>query len=158
MIIIDKESREELQESLSKRDLLEISELLGIDVDISERYSKIVDIIVEDCDNNGVPEWEDCTKLLRKFLIILKITDVNGEVIAKSEESPVKEEQVTELEYPECYGLADAKDPACIRCKVVEECLIKHKNSLPPCYGKSYSDTAEECALCIERISCKEIK
>lgn len=160
MTIIEPDAKEAIQESLSKRDLLEIIDTLGIpDVEISERYSALLDKIVEDCDKNGVPEWEDCPKLLRNFLILAKITDKSGALISNSE-NPSKEsaEVAEEVDYPECYGLADLRDPACERCKLAKECHEKHKNSMPVCFGKSYSDGAPECELCIEKLSCKEIK
>lgn len=160
MIIIESAAREELQESLTKRDLLEVVEELGIaDIEISERYTNIVDAIISDCDENGVPEWGDCSKLLRRFLIISKITDKDGELITvESSTKSAEGSPDVETEYPECFGLSDIRDPACGGCKVYSICEQKHKESLPPCYGKSYSDTAQECELCIEKDSCKEIK
>jgi len=152
---IDQESREALQENLTKQGLLEIINVLDIpDVDISERYSKLVDIILADFEENGVPEWGDCPALLRKFLITAKITTEAGDLIehtdAQSEESPA-----AEVSYPECFGLGDENDPACLGCKVLEVCLLKHKESYPPCYGSQYSDDAEECGICVERTACK---
>jgi hypothetical protein len=158
MIKVDQDARDAIQEGLTKRDLLDIIEELQIaDIELSTRYSVIVDTIIKDCDDNDVPEWGDCSKLLRKFLMLAEITDKNGELISeKSDEEVVEADEIQDVEnYPECFGLADIKDPACNRCKVVKLCLEKRKNSLPPCYGKKYSETAEECAICIENIVCK---
>ena len=146
-----------IQNTLTKRDLLDvISELSIPEPDITMRYSQLVDLIVQDCDKNSVPLWEDCSKLLRRFLMTAKITDENGELLTTDSVEIPAEESKESVEYPECFGLADQRDPACMRCKVFSECMEKHKNSLPPCYGKSYSDVAPECAICIERVSCKE--
>lgn len=158
MIKVDQDVRDNIQEKLTKRDILDIIEELGIDsVELSTRYSEIVDAIIKDCDENGVPEWGDCSKLLRTFLMVAEITDKEGELL--TEESSVKIEEETEVQdvgsYPECFGLADVKDPACNRCVVMKLCLDKHKHSLPPCYGKEYSELADECAICIENSTCK---
>jgi hypothetical protein len=158
MINIDQDTRDVIQENLTKRDLLDIIEELSIgDIELTTRYSAIIDAILKDCDDNGVPEWEDCSKLLRRFLMTAEITDKDGELITEKSSEKVDETSVTQdIEtYPECFGLADRKDPACNRCKVLEICLVKHKESLPPCYGKEYSDKAEECAICIENTVCK---
>lgn len=161
MITIDEDTREIIQEKLTKKNLLEIAETLSIDdVELQTRYSEILDKIVEDCNENGVPDWEDCSKLLRQFLITAGITDSDGELI--TEESKEAAEKTSEDSqdvgtYPECFGLADLRDPACNRCKVLELCMQRHQESLPPCYGKEYSDGAPECALCIENTKCKEL-
>ena len=156
MIIIDEPTKEVIQENFGKRDLLDIVNELSIpDVEISIRYSKIVEAIVQDCNTNGVPEWGDCSKMLRKFLMTAKITNKDGELIEASADGS-EEVEAGDIEYPDCYGLADERDPACGRCKVMKTCMKKHMESLPPCFGKDYSDIAPECEICIEQNKCKE--
>jgi len=157
MIIIDEPTKETIQENFGKRDLLDVVGELGIaNVEITTRYSEIVSTIVKDCNDNGVPEWGDCSKMLRKFLITAKITDKNGELIEASTGEAGEEAEVGDIEYPDCYGLADERDPACGRCKVMKTCMEKHKEALPPCFGKDYSANAPECEVCIEKTKCEE--
>jgi len=157
MITIDEPTKEVIQENFGKRDLLDIVNELSIpDIELTVRYSEIVEAIVQDCNTNGVPEWEDCSKILRKFLITAKITDKVGELLEASTETVEEEPEVGDIEYPDCYGLADERDPACGRCKVVKMCMEKHKESLPPCFGKEYSSAAPECGICIEQTKCEE--
>jgi hypothetical protein len=160
MTILDDTEKDAIQEALTKKDLLDIViELNMEEVEMATRYSQVVDLIVKDFDDNGVPEWGDCSKLLRKFLMTAKITDATGELIDKEavEETDKEVASDSEIDYPDCYGFADLKDPACNRCKVVESCLVKHEQIKPPCYGKEYSSTAPECAICLECVKCEEL-
>lgn len=157
MIKVDSDVLTNIQNELTKQDIFTVISELGItEPDLTTRYSQLVDIVVKDCNDNGVPEWGDCSKLLRKFLITAKITDINGELITAETLEASPEESKTDVEYPECFGLADDKDPACLRCKVLEECKKSRLESLPPCFGKSYSETAPECRICMEKNLCKE--
>lgn len=157
MIKIDQDTITNINSVLTKQDIFSIISDLGIpEPELSTRYAQLVEIIVKDCDDNGVPEWGDCSKLLRRFLITAKITDSDGELVTPVSLEASTDDSKEPVEYPECFGLADEEDPACLRCKLLEECKKSRSESLPPCFGKGYSGDAPECKLCMEQTSCKE--
>lgn len=159
MIILNDSEKDAIQDALTKRDLLDVVAELGLgEIEMTTRYADIVDTVIKDLDTNGVPEWGDCSKLLRKFLMTANITDSAGELIeAESPTEEVAELSSEEIEYPDCYGFADELDPACNKCKVMKTCLEIHEQTKPPCYGKEYLNTATECAECLENVKCEEL-
>jgi hypothetical protein len=151
----------ELYSQFSKSELLQIAEELKIkNVQMETRSSVITKSVLDDLDSNGVPETSQCSDLMLEFLVAAEYVDEEGNLIEGEEGNDGEnaregEEKIVDLvAYPECYSFADDRDPACNRCKVFELCTKERISRRPDCFGKMYSESADECRLCIEAPFC----
>jgi len=145
-----------LHKEFRKSELFDIADELDLDVEEGLRSLELSDLLVEDIETNGVPEPEECSDLMFEFLVVAGFVDEDGEIIEYVEE----EEETEEINYeemPECFSLADDRDPACNRCKVFEICMKERIANRPKCFGRLYSPNAEECKNCLEALYCKPI-
>jgi len=156
----------ELYRQFDKKELLEIAGELELDVNERMPVTRMLKVIIEDLDEEGVPE--ECSDLLNEFLYAAEYIDDEGEIIdvvdedqdeSKEEEDKPDEdeleEDVPESMKPACFSLADDRDPACNRCKVFQQCLKTRLKRRPECFGVAYNQHAEECKVCVEAPFCR---
>lgn len=149
-----------LVSDFSKKEILVIAEELDLEFSSRVRSSEIVDSILEDMDENGIPVSDECSELLTEFLIAAEYTDDDGNIVEdggdedSKEGSDEKEEEMS-VEPPPCFGFADERDPACKRCKAYSICMEERLETRPECFGRLFSKDAEECGVCIEASSCE---
>lgn len=159
----------------SKEEIIAIAKELRLESKGSSH--DLVHLIDADLRSQGVPPEEECTELLDDYLFSCGYIQEDGSV---SEEWPViqtverneepttvveghaviireKEIQIGEKVFPKfhCFSLADSKDPACRKCKVMEVCLQERVKARPPCFG-NYLATDEQCKVCIEALPCSQ--
>lgn len=159
----------EIQTQFTKDELLQVARELGIVVDISVMYRNILNTVINDLEENGIPEPDDCSELMLEFLYVLDYIDEEGEPILEvyveeeewedgEEEESVDEEYDIEQIKKEvhCFSYADSLDPSCNRCKVFDLCMKAREELRPDCFG-TYSDTDPDCAACLEMSLCKQI-
>lgn len=158
----------DLYKYFSKPQLVLVCKELGVEISVTDPSKSISDKLLDDMLENGVPENDQCSPLLIKMLKSAGIMNEKGELVEVvdeevAEEIPTQEvesmleESVTES-VPDCYGFEDDRDPACQQCKYKEKCKVQRVNNRPPCYGKLYDETSDECKICIEASECKERK
>jgi len=138
-----------------KSELQEIAQELDIDIGrLNTR--QLVLAIVNDIEDQGIPDTDDCSELLFEFLLNVDFIDEDGEILEeqKPEQVPVLLEEGESVENPECFSFAEIRDPACKRCTIYDRCLEARERARPACFGKSYSAQSEECRACIEANAC----
>jgi len=145
-----------LLKQFSKEEILAVAQELGLKVKLSDRASLVLEMIQGDIEANGVPETDECSDLLFEFLFNADIIDEDGNTVGEKEAIEESEETAVEVEVvkPECFSFADRRDPACNRCRLLEECAIVRIRNRPACYGRLFDKGAEECKVCIEAPFC----
>jgi len=147
----------ELYRQFSKEELIEIADELELPHK-GKQASTLVKATLKDVDDNGIPETDDCSDLLLEFLLAANYIDEEGNILDGDEPEP--EEEVEDLEElsktHECYTLADERDPACNRCKLLDICKQARLDNRPECFGQLYDVNAEECKVCIEAPFCSK--
>lgn len=157
--------------------LFKKSELQGIarelDIEVGRLNTRqLVLAIVNDIEDQGIPDADDCSDDLFEFLLNIDFIDEDGEVLEKTKEpesGPFDLEELPEereprnsnhlpLKNPECFSFAEIRDPACKRCLIFDQCSVARKRARPACFGKSYSPESEECRGCIEASACSKVK
>lgn len=138
-----------------KKELLEISEELGLEYTVDSRSSEMAGGILANLDQNGIPEADDCSDLMFEFLVAAEYMDEEGNILEEEENEVEKTEEVKEIVLPECYTFEDDRDPSCMKCRVKDACKVERINHRPECFGISYFDKAEECVACLEASFCK---
>jgi hypothetical protein len=148
----------EIYSVISKKEVLTVARELGLEVESSDRTQVVIELILDDLNENGVPENDDMSEEMKKFLITAKIIDKDGELISEEQtkEEDAKEEEEEE-KLPECFGMADEYDPACKKCKVLQKCKKQREDNTPPCFGKLFEQGANECSICIENVRCRKV-
>lgn len=156
--MVDKAS---LYRDFKKSELLAICSELELKASADDTAIKIVDRIVTDIDEKGLPEPSESSKLLREFMLTAEYIDEYGNVIEEGtgaqiiEAQPVQEEAAKVPQLPTCYGLNDERDPACHKCKVARDCHVQRIKNRPECFGKMFDKNAVECQVCIEASACQ---
>jgi hypothetical protein len=120
----------------------------------------LVKSIMKNLEEEGVPEFDQCSDLLAEYLIAAEIIDEHGNLI-DGEEGNAKSEDVTVSHdnLPKCYGFEDGdRDPACKKCKVQVMCRQARIEARPACFGKLFEEHDENCLACIEAPNCKIVK
>lgn len=167
-----------LMEQFNKKEILQMSEELGLDNSPSDSMSSVMEAIINDLEENGVPLAEDCSDLLNDFLYVAMFVDEDGNLIEiediedEEDEEQEEEEKIpkrfdTEKEdepdkepvednLPECFSFHDERDPACRKCKVRELCREERVKMRPACFGKLFQKNNADCEVCLERTFCKE--
>jgi hypothetical protein len=137
-----------------KSELLEISKELEISVAGTETTRLLAAMIIEDMEQNGIPESGDVSDSLYELLIVAEYIDEDGNAL----DGEVVESEQFEEDIPDwiCFSYADPRDPACQKCKLYDLCTKKRLESRPSCFGKLYSSTEPECEVCIESIMCEK--
>lgn len=159
----------ELAKQFSKAEISQIADELSLDKSIGTRSTVIIQAIVNDLDENGVPEMDDCSSVLMEFMQSSGYVDENGNLLDVVEEGLseqtndeptqqiVSEADVPAESLPECFKLsiADDRDPSCNRCRVFAICHTNRMSKRPECYGLYFDQRAEECQACIEAYTCR---
>ena len=148
-----------LYRDFTKSELLDIAESLGLT--IGETTSKmLVKLIMQEMIDNGVPDITDCSETILEFLVAAEITDIDGNFLDETQEESDLIPELDEQEptnVPQCYGFEDARDPACNKCTVQQECRKQRMINRPPCFGKLFEVNDENCKVCIEAPFCKQV-
>jgi len=141
-----------------KGELQEIAEELGLVVGRKNTRQLVLEI-VNDLEEKGIPALEDTSDSLFEFLLNLDFIDAEGNILEiKKEEKPyIPPEEIKVSTKPECYSLADVRDPACKRCILIDECLQQRIIDRPQCFGKLFLEGDAECKRCIEVGPCREV-
>ena len=149
----------DLMKDFTKSEMIDIAEELDVSVTRKVLLTNMLKAVLADLDENGIPD--DNSELLSEFLIAAEYTDEDGNVLPAHEEllekkgdDDDKDDEGEPVEFPPCFGFADKRDPACKRCEVLKLCLAERINNRPPCFGRLFSATAEECKICIEASNC----
>lgn len=153
----------ELYQQFSKSELSSIAEELELDIDVQLNSRKIIDAVLKDIEENGLPELDTCSELLGEFLVAAELYDADGNVVEKQqaitvEAKPVAATKPVEQEtvnVPQCYGFEDDKDPSCQICKLQAICKQTRMDNRPACFGKLFSEHDENCKACIEYNFCR---
>lgn len=148
-----------LAKEFRKRELCDICEELELEISISQHSLVIIEKIIADLDNNGIPEFDDCSELMQEFLISSGYTDEEGNIIPEDEDTDESEEEesIEEiLEEPDCFklSLADDRDPSCKRCRLLSQCMVNRIANRPGCFGILWDKNNEECKVCLELYPC----
>ena len=149
----DLELVKEVMKDFSKEELLGISKELELGLRINTMARDIIQSVLDDLDENGVPEDEDCSDLLYDFLVATGYVeddeeDMEGEYAKGGNEG--------EIDEPECFGWADKRDPACKKCSWLASCVKERVETRPECFGLLFDTTDPECGVCIEASSCSK--
>lgn len=164
---MDKKLVSGLVRDFSKQEVLEIAEEV-LEEEVSSKISKlnIVGQVLDDIDDRGIPDLDECSDLVYEFLVAAEYVegddtdDVPEGGDEEKEELETEEEEgesgVEDDDLPECYGFADNRDPACKKCRIKSDCMKVRLASRPECYGLLYEDNVGECDICIEALSCKK--
>lgn len=142
---MDKNLVKEVSQQFTKTELLEISKELKLDHRSGDLAKDILDDILEDLDDNGIPDETKCSDLMLEFLIAAEYVDEED-----------ADEEVEEIKLPECFGFQDSRDPACAKCRVQDKCIVERTANRPECFGLLFSQSAEECKVCLEAAYCKD--
>jgi hypothetical protein len=155
----------DLSKKYRKSELIDFLAELGVDAEPSVRAYDLMLMLVNDLLENGVPDEDDVSDDFIIFLIDAGFIDEEGELLdfqydegGVVDDKPVGvAEPVEEVKYPECFGFADKRAPECRRCKVFQLCAIERVKFRPPCFGRLFSQQADECTTCIEANSCRMV-
>lgn len=149
-----------------KSELLEIAKELELDVNRRSRAPIVIDMILADLDDNGIPDpdSDDTSELMLEFLVAAEFVDENGNILEsgngekKGDDSEQELEEIPYEDLPECYAMADGRDPACKKCKLFDDCAEERVACRPECFSRLYDENAEECGVCIEANPCRKSK
>lgn len=154
-------STEEIARSFSKQDLIAITIELSLRVDPGLHIWKMIEAILSDLDESGVPLDDDLSDELFDFLVYAKyITDdgtlieiVEGEGEDEVEELEETEKEIEDLpeDLPECFGWGDPEDDRnCARCPIVDACVTERDKTIADmaCFGVLYDEKSPDCTDC----------
>lgn len=146
----------DLYRQFNKEELINIAKELELPHK-NRQASTLVKYILEDVEKNGVPEADDCSDVALEFLLAAGYIDEEGNLLDDEYEPDEEVEDLEELSKThECYTLADERDPACNRCKLLVICKQSRLDNRPECFGQLYDVNAEECKACIEAPFCSK--
>lgn len=137
-----------------KGELLEIAKELDLNLAVSVRSKEIVEAVFADFKENGLPEPDSVSDMLFEFLVSAEFIDENGNVLSDEQG---EEGAIDDADLPVCFSFADERDPSCKECRVLVLCGKERIKNRPPCYGKLYLATDEQCKACIEALPCSQI-
>jgi hypothetical protein len=152
----------ELYSEFTKGEIISMCEELEIKHSIDENSRVLVKKILENVEEEGVPEIDEMSDILLEFLVAAEICDENGELISQDDKpnkkgGEAKEEHKVDIirDLPPCWGIGDDYDPTCAKCKMRKDCIELRISNRPKCFSVSYSRNAEECKVCIEAVPCQ---
>ena len=153
-----------LMAEFKKSELLEIAKELDLEMSRGVRAPTLISSILKNLDDEGVPEPDDCSDVLWEFLVAAEYIDEDGNLLELEEDDDEKEggnelqENGVEKIDHKCYGYHDPHDPACRKCKVSDQCIIKRQADLLKleCYGLLFDKSDPECGSCIEASGCRK--
>lgn len=138
-------SNVELATLFTEDELSDIATALGIRFDEEVTDADVVDTILSDINTNGVPETDD--PIITSFLFEAGFIDENGELVGGQED---------DVKLPQCFSLAELRDPSCRKCKVLQMCLQSRVSKRPSCFGVLWDATDPQCLACIEYGPCRQ--
>ena len=150
---MDEELIKDLYSDFTKSEVLTIAQELGIKADMLERSKIIIRKLLDVKLTKAIVN--ELSEISAEFFLAAEMLDDDMNIVVKSEVSKTVELPPS-VKMPECYNLGDERDPACQKCKVKLECLKERIKRRPNCFKKSFSESAEECKICIEAPDCKE--
>lgn len=166
------EQQKGLIKFFDKQELMQLCSLLDIEVDYQNvpTSKQMVVSLVDNFTELGVPEFDESQTLLNEFLLEAGYIDSTGELITTPVNNDgggnsviIPVEAIHTLESvldgkpkPPCFSFADELDPACRRCSVQEFCMVQRIALRPPCFGKLFSPTDDNCKECTERPACRQ--
>lgn len=147
----------------SKPEIVKICEELDIVVEPDDTKKVLVDVILEDLDENGVPEDDEMSELLWQFVDYVYDDEEDEEpeeIEETSEETPNRIElDVLAIDH-HCFRFYEKRDPACGKCPIATVCeeeRIRVRTEELECFGKLYSASDEDCKNCLEAGPCRKI-
>ena len=156
-------SKSDVAREFGKQELLSICKELKIQVDEGEHIYRLVSILWQDLDDQGVPVSDDVSDLLYEFLLFCKYYDQGGKIIEVVEEDEPEIEIATvddDGDLPECFGWGEPKyNPNCKRCVLREECVERRDTPTEEniCFIEGlYDPESPTCAKCCVFRTCKD--
>ena len=161
--------KSEIIKRFGKARLLDIANELGMPTSASTHSWKIIQAIIDDLDENGVPEDEDLSNDLFDFLVAISYITEKGVIIEESDKEEPDEEEEDEQkgddsvnlpeDLPDCWGQGDKDVPACRTCPILKQCWSKRLKARKTrvCFGSLYDEGAEDCKICVEWKYCKPL-
>jgi len=157
----------EISRKFGKKKLLLVAADLEIGVDPSKRINEVIDILLDDIDENGVPDVSLDDDTLFGFLLFLQYIDEDGNLIDDDAVDDPEEEDDTADEDPvqeppierACFGYSEPDYvPACAACQVNDACARKRDEIVAGmyCFGRLYDSGHEQCSNCTLWRICKE--
>lgn len=148
-------------------ELVIIAEQVGLAPTSRWGARRLVDAINSKIDKDGLPNPPDVDgqDLERKIILVEDYLYVAGYVDGQGNPIERKPKKLPLDEYmalhninktPDCFTIADDRDPACQRCVLYIHCAEKRIESLPPCFALSWDKNAPECTVCIDAPFCKD--
>jgi hypothetical protein len=144
----------DLYSDFNKEEILSIAKELKIPAELTDHTKVVIGNILDFAIENH-PNFQKVSDTTAEFLVAAGICDEDGNYLTIKEPEPEKIEE--DITLPECYGMADRTDPACVKCRVLEQCAIQRIKSRPPCFGKYWDGNDELCKICLEEQDCSEI-
>jgi hypothetical protein len=135
-------------------DLVDIADELELPEDVEEDGA-IVQAVLDDYDEQGLPDWEMSEELF-DLLVLLGKMDEDGNDTAEAEEADAADDVALPDELPDCFGYADTSDTACKKCSIKKPCYAERVANRPECYGKAYAEKSPECSVCLEWKDCQK--
>jgi hypothetical protein len=133
---------------------------LGIDINPSEHIYAVIEKIVADIEEQGVPDSSECNDDLFDLLIALGYIDEDGNPIEEGSEPETKQKGDVELPdtLPGCWSRGEMDNSACRNCKILQPCLeAREKNKKNRvCFGVLYKEADENCRICLDWKDCRE--
>lgn len=157
----------ELVKLYNKEEVLQLVQELDLGLDESLPSMKLVELMVADLTEFGLPEEEMTSELMEDFLIDAGFVDEDGNVlerqVAKTEEKPQSAPTITipvegiDVNKVPCFGFADVRAPECNRCKLFDPCTSRRLavRATMACFGKMFDIDSEECRGCLEAGPCR---
>lgn len=144
-----------LCKQFDKDEIFQIAKELGLEVQAVDRAIVVMEMVLTDIEENGIPETEECSDLMFEFLVNAEYVDEEGNVLGEEAEAQEAEKIEEETAKPKCYSFADNRDPACKRCKLLDSCMKVRITNRPPCFGLLFDRNDAECIACLESPFCK---
>ena len=144
----------------TKKDLLAIADEAGLELPDTTQSVKILDAIIHSLDTEGVFRPDECSELMYKFLVASGIFDVDGNITNANAFDTPSEDVVIVIpndDNPPCMSWADARDPACRKCKHFDVCLRERVAKRPACFGKEFDRREQDCRECIDNADCRKV-
>ena len=145
----------DLRAGFVKSEILMVAKELGLKKVSAELNTKaIIELILNDIDENGVPEPKDSSDMMIEFLTSAEILDSDGNIINEVESEP-EQEDILPDKLPECFGFVDLRDPASKICSVQSHCMKRRTSNRPPCFGLLFDKNDANCQECLEALACR---
>lgn len=150
-------------------ELVIVAETVGLAPTSRWSQRRLIDAINAKITKDGIPEPPDIIDdaniprnviLVEEYLYVAGFVDGQGNIIEHRKDKLSLEDFMALQNIskkPDCYSIADDKDPACQRCLLYKYCIESRLANLMPCYGIAYDATCADCRVCINAPFCKEV-